>query len=190
MAASMCKTASQAHELGVMLMNAAKKLAKDTRTYGKSAVLKVTVSSGDLHIDIDNSSVPELQAPHVVAKKRKATTVEDTVLCHEAGNKFDRKECVKCTKCELWFRGACVENKFKASLTEVWADSSFECWHCRGVCGLHSCVKKREGGKTAGKVEALVGAGNKYFELVTEAKTAGCDSVRAHLQKIGSEKAW
>lgn len=190
MAAPLCISAAQAHELASKLANAAETLVKDTLTYGSSVELKISVSAGDFKLDVDNSAVPDLApAPPPAPVKRRKT--EGEVLCHEAGQKkYKAADCVKCTKCGKLFNVSCVESKFKDSVVAIRADPNFTCWHCRGVCGLHTCVKKREGGLTAGEVESNVGNGKTYFEMITEAKAAGCDSVQAHLKKIGSDKAW
>ena len=128
--------------------------------------------------------------PGVEADVLKMSERETTVPCHEAANSRPKEECVKCTACPRWFHSNCVVKKFNDDVATIRANPVWTCWHCRGVCCLHSCVAKREGGKIANTIESDVGNGAKYFTLITEATVAGYTSVRAHFDAIDHEKNW
>ena len=112
------------------------------------------------------------------------------VCCHESANLRPKADSVNCPTCMRWFHSNSVVHKFNSDLATIRANQQWSCWHCRGVCCLSTCVKKREGGMTASAIEALVGGGNLYFELITAAKAAGYESVQKHFKAIGHVQAW
>ena len=143
-------------------------------------------SSGSLAFTVSNSEMPVEQADPA-AKKRK--TDETKVSCHEAAQLRTKTECVECPKCAVWFHSNCIVRKFNDDPEKIRADPKWTCWHCRGVCGHHSCVTMREDGKRAGEVELHVDEGKKYYSLIMEATTAGHKSVQDHLKATGRD-AW
>lgn len=180
-------TLAQAKDGVPGLAEAVKRLIKDTCAhkdrYKTRPVLKVTVTFRGVSIVVGNANLPT----RVSAPSEKGETTEK---CHEAANFRPKAECVKCTGCTMWFHSNCVVKKFKDDVATIRANPVWTCWHCRGVCCLHSCVAKREGGKIANTIESDVGNGAKYFTLITEATVAGYTSVRAHFDAIDHEKKW
>ena len=151
---------------------------------GDTLTQKVVI--GALAFTVSNSEMPVEQADPA-AKKRK--TDETKVSCHEAAQLRTKTECVECPKCAVWFHSNCIVRKFNDDPEKIRADPKWTCWHCRGVCGHHSCVTMREDGKRAGEVELHVDEGKKYYSLIMEATTAGHKSVQDHLKATGRD-AW
>ena len=155
--------------------------------------LDQSLALGGVTFTVNNSEMPTVEraTPNEPQAKKPKTDNDDLkASCHEAANKYFKSDSVKCTKCERWFHSNCVTDKFNDDVDTIRANKAWACWHCRGVCCLCSCVKKREGGLTVTKIEAHVGGNSTYFQLITAAKAAGYDSVQKHFKAVGHEKAW
>ena len=113
-------------------------------------------------------------------KRRQLEHTDGSVYCHESAgsSRISPLDAVKCTTCKAWYSAAKVA-KFGDDVESVRKNRAWSCYHCRGTCSLCSCVKRREGNKTAREIETLLKGvtSESYFRLIMRAKAERFDNV-------------
>ena len=106
------------------------------------------------------------------------------VNCHELARRVWSSECAKCSQCSKHFHESKIASIYGERLDDI--NSPWICWHCRGVCTLHTCVQRREGRRA----NEICGSNAEYYKMVGDAKSAGHDSVRAYRAATGHPDVW